>query len=135
VVKDASTARITLSIANSIHSFLSHSSSSYKLIIKEKYNYQYIYINILFKLLLTGSAIGDTFAPSLIFFSRIPKSRIILLDGIESIAPNVFSLADSLHNSCNTYFGIKDSGGAASLSPSNLNYKFKKKFFIKSFVL
>lgn len=57
---------------------------------------------------------GDTFAPSLIFFSRILKSRIILFDGIESIAPSVLSLADSLHNSCNTYFGIRASGGTSS---------------------
>lgn len=63
---------------------------------------------------LTGSAIGDTLAPSLIFFSSILNKRIILLEGIESVAPNVLSLADSLHNSCNTYFGIKASGGASS---------------------
>lgn len=76
--------------------------------------------------MLTGSAIGDTFAPSLIFFSSIPNRRIILFDGIESIAPNVLSLADSLHNSCNAYFAIKDSGGTASFSPSKnnlINYK------------
>jgi len=64
--------------------------------------------------LLTGSAIGDTFAPSLIFFSSILNKRIILFDGIDSIAPKVLSLADSLHNSCNTYFGINASGGASS---------------------
>lgn len=66
--------------------------------------------------LLTGSAIGDTFAPSLIFFSSMLSRRIILFDGIDSIAPNVLSLADSLHNSCRTYFGIKASGGI-SFSP------------------
>jgi len=32
------------------------------------------------------------------------------------MAPNVLSLADSLHNSCRTYFGIKASGGI-SFSP------------------
>lgn len=51
--------------------------------------------------------------------------RIILFDGIDSIAPNVLSLADSLHNSCRTYFGIKASGGI-SFSPIkiiHLNYE------------
>lgn len=55
-----------------------------------------MYLLILFH---TGSAIGDTLAPSLIFFSRILNRRIILFEGIDSIAPNVLSLADSLHNS------------------------------------
>jgi len=44
------------------------------------------------------------------------NKRIILFDGIDSIAPKVLSLADSLHNSCSTYFGIKASGGI-SFSP------------------
>lgn len=43
---------------------------------------------------------GDTLAPSRIFFSSIFKSLTSLVAGIDSIAPKVFNLAASAHKSC-----------------------------------
>lgn len=64
----------------------------------------------------TGSAIGETLAPSLIFFSNILSNLTSRVAGIDSIAPKVLSLAASAHKSCNWYLGINASGGTSSVS-------------------
>lgn len=77
---------------------------------------------------------GETRAPSRIFFSKILSSLTSLVVGTDSIAPSVFSLAASAHRSCSWYLGIKASGGTSSLSSvrTNKNNNFSVQLFLSN---